>query len=127
MSHNGRVVKEYMPHYVIKNYSTIKTNQENFRQIDWTSKQYPKYGIPAAERLIWYVLPYMWILVLKSMMTKLLYIEYQRLNIMKGTKGNSGNQYEKDKTFSLDKLSVIKWEDLWESVLRKLMLETFDG
>lgn len=61
------------------------------------------------------------------MMTKLLYIEYQRLNIMKGTKGNSGNQYEKDKTFSLDKLSVIKWEDLWESVLRKLMLETFDG
>lgn len=46
---------------------------------------------------------------------------------MKGTKGNSGNQYERDKTFSLDKLSVIKWEDLWESVLRKLMLETFDG
>lgn len=37
------------------------------------------------ERQVWYILIYMWILVVKSMVTKLQYMETKRLDIEYGT------------------------------------------
>ena len=64
-------------------------------------KSNPERSNPDPERQIWYVFTYMWILVVKSMTTKLQSVEAQILGREKVTRG--------DKQFSLGKENSYRW------------------
>ena len=48
-------------------------------------KNHPEWGIPDSERQIWYAFTYMWKVAVKSMMTKLQFIESHVTGIEKRT------------------------------------------